>query len=294
MTFRDCYLRILPNLERLFYPFCAFLLIEYTILFFANNYTASVSSFTGITPEVLLSFYKLQNIFLFALCGGDGPGSYFLPVLVQVIVIIPILYVIGKRNVNLMLIGALATNIAFEIYVIITEMPDSTYRLLSIRYLFAMALGMGLALGMDKRWITVGGLISFIYIFAVNYLKLPPLGQPAWGSQNVFSFIWPLVLVIIALDMLPKIRNILLLQEIGKASYHIFLVQVIYFWSLGRLWSVYATAPFHAKAIIYPSAFFINILTCAILGYIFYLSENTIRQRIKVFIKNHNSNLLKG
>ena len=57
---------------------------------------------------------------------------------------------------------------------IITFVPEWAYRLLYVRYLFAGALGVWLAVSKQAtgKKVIVGALVSFIYIIAVNYLNV--------------------------------------------------------------------------------------------------------------------------
>ncbi len=83
---------------------------------------------------------------LIVLTGGQGPGSYFVPVLLQVLVALPILYWIGKRNIYALLIAAFALNLAFNL----APISPATYRLCGLRFMFVAAIGVCLALGADK------------------------------------------------------------------------------------------------------------------------------------------------
>jgi hypothetical protein len=157
-------------------------------------------------------------------------------------------------------------NMAFELYAISSNMPDWIYRLLFIRYLFAFGLGIWLFYGVDRRLLLIGGIMSFIYITAIDYFGCTPLGQPSWGSSNALSFIWPLMLVVIGLRALP---NITLISEIGKASFHIFLVQMIYFWAIGNLINTFL-----------GDSFVNNIIICILVGLLFYYFSQIVASKV--------------
>jgi len=280
-TLVQCYNNISRRLNRLVYPYCVVFSIEYLFILFANlfleNNAGMLASITGKPLEQIHAFihasYSYPHVFVFIVTGGYGPGSFFIPVLIPLILSLPILYLLARRNLLLMLVVAFIVDMTFEAYALKSGMPDWMYRLLFIRYLFAFGLGTWLAFGIDRRWLAVGGIISVIYITAVNYLGYTPLAQPSWGSQNALSFVWPLVLVVIGLHIAPEcINNIYIesISEIGKASYHIFLTQMVYFWAIGGYINKLSVA-----------SFIINIIVCVSIGLIFYYFSQIVADKVK-------------
>jgi hypothetical protein len=258
-TLVQCYYNIPRRFNRVILPYFAVLIIEYLRILVANL--------------LMGKNYSYPDVFLFILTGGYGPGGFFIPVLLSLILILPILYLLYRKNLLLMLAVAFIVNITFEVYALKSGMPNQIYRLMFFRYLFAIGLGIWLAFGIDRRWLAVGGVISFIYITAVDYFDYIPLGNPSWYSQNILSFVWPLVLVVIGLYVAPKrINNIYVwfISEIGKASYHIFLTQMVYFWVLGGYISKLSA-----------SFFIINIIICVSIGLIFNYTSQIVASKIK-------------
>jgi peptidoglycan/LPS O-acetylase OafA/YrhL len=258
------------------------LAIECFFILFVNLFESDIAgmlaSVTGRPLEnihtIIHEYYGDPHIFTSVITGGYGPGSFFVPVLIQLIVILPILYLLARRNLFLMLFAAFVFNLSFETYALRYEIPDWIYRLLFIRYLFAFGLGIWLAIGKDRRWSVVGGIMSAIYITGVNYFGFSPLAQPSWGSQNALAFVWPLVLVEIGLSVAPKRANSICIRsisEIGKASYHIFLIQMVYFWTLGRFINTLSC-----------TSFIINVIVCVLLGYAFYYISCSTANEAKV------------
>lgn len=270
VTLIQCYNNIIRRFNRLIWPYFIFLVTEYLFIVFINiinyRYVEILSEITGVSPDRISTYihsvYGFPQVFSFVVTGGYGPGSFFIPVLMPLIFVLPMLYLLARRNLTLMVSVAFIIDLAFEIYAIESSMPDWAYRLLFIRYLFAFALGIWLALGVDRKWLAIGSIISVGYITAVNYLQYAPLGQPSEGSQNALSFIWPLALVVIGLSFSPMIINNLgvrLISEIGRASYHIFLTQMVYFWTIGgKINGISA------------GVFIINIIICITIGLTFY------------------------
>lgn len=151
---------------------------------------------------------------LFVLTGGYGPGSYFVPVLMQILIALPVLYWIGERSIPAMLIAAFTLSMICEY----TNLSPAAYRLCGLRYLFAAALGVWLSFGIDRRYLVAGIAASLAYLY--NPLPLQ------WVPQNAPAFFVPLGLVVLGLNIWANS----VLAFIGKHSYEIFLSQMILFW----------------------------------------------------------------
>ena len=66
--------------------------------------------------------------------------------------------------------------------------------------------------------------------------------------------------------------------KVGQASYHIFLVQMVYFWAVASRLS-------EMPIVVYV---IINIIVCIVIGLLFFEFENNVRSLIK---KYHNKNV---
>ena len=176
-----------------------------------------------------------------------GPGNYFISLVLQFIIIFPFIYIIYLKKPRLMLFLSFSISLIFEVIMANTMIlqVSELYNACILRYIFAITLGLWAADSFNpeefkkffhnKLFIT-GVAISIAYIIASSFLsfKFPSfIFTPSnWGSQNVFSFFYPLLLIIVGIRFLPsksenKIVRFFVL--IGKASYHIFLLQIIYF-----------------------------------------------------------------
>jgi hypothetical protein len=77
------------------------------------------------------------------LSGGSGLGAYFIPVIFQSVLFVPLLFYIARRDADLMVIAALWVSVAFMAVVLWTGTPNVS-QLLYFRYLLAGALGVWL------------------------------------------------------------------------------------------------------------------------------------------------------
>lgn len=234
-------------------------------------------TFIWIVQIVLIIIVRerlpLGRIITNYLTGGEGPGGYYVPTLIQLTILFPIIYKIGKKSLNVMLIGCFTANLIFEILVESFHMPNRVYRLVMIKYLFLIALGIYLSLSnnLNKTFIFGGATLSIAYIILVSYLGIKPPLFLRLESRTLPSFFYPCLLVYLILRHV-KIRSSILkyiVTKIGKASYHIFLIQMIYFFTL-----VYIKIPLvHSK----PASWF-SIVFCVGIGITFYEIENSLRK----------------
>lgn len=260
VSFWDCYkLSIVKSrLGRIVWPFVVVFIIELLLATFTKK------------EEISLT----QMILLF-ITGGLGPGSYFFPLMIQHIIIFPLMYNMAIKNLKMMMVLVFLVDMSFEVYAYVSGMPNSYYRLLYIRYLFAVALGVWLSKRKNNNnfGLISGAVLSLIYISAVHYFGFRLPVQPDWLSQNAPSFFWPLLLTFMGLFYLPKTASslyIIIISEVGKASYHIFLVQMACFWYKGSSALV--------KGL--PIQVFtpLNVIICISIGVLFYRADVMVRK----------------
>jgi hypothetical protein len=224
-----------------------------------------------------------KKIFFSYLYGGMGPGSYFTPLFLQHLIFFPIVLWI-KERLNLFL-GDYYT-IAFffglsvfaEYLCIFFNCPNWIYRMLYVRYLFFAVVGSYLFVNsFSKKFVYVFIVLGFIYIYISSYLKFNfPCIYPSWGFQHAPAafyttfLIFSLCKIYSFIDILKKI-----LIVCGKASYHIFLIQMFWFWIFSnRILDLLRSyfCDINIVAILYIG---ISILVCISCGYLFYHFERT-------------------
>ena len=123
-------------------------------------------------------------------------------------------------------------------------MDETTYYFGVVRMFSAFALGLVLAHNIlkNKGWklrtktnivLAALGFCSAAFLL-FNAGKPTPLFRPEWLTMNLYSFFYPALLVMAALSLGPLFRKYAQglwtkIAVIGKASYHIFLVQILFF-----------------------------------------------------------------
>jgi hypothetical protein len=210
------------------------------------------------------------------LSGGYGPGSYFTPVYLQHLIVFPFVSVINRKiekiRLELQVLFWFTLSLAIDYACVIIFMPDWLYRLFYGRYLLAVVIGMWM---IDKRpsgCLSIAcTVLGFGYLTAVaQFLWKPLFMYPTWMSQHAPIYLYT-GSVFLALWYTPSFfcRITKPLLFIGRASYHVFLIQMIYFWH------------FHAPVTHFLENSILSLpvalLICCWLGVAFYFSETQIR-----------------
>ncbi|MGD1005524.1 MAG: acyltransferase family protein [Methanoregulaceae archaeon] len=256
--------------KRLLQPYIIYWLIQIVILIFFFH-----SSFDFIS--LILNFIG----------GGSGWGAYFVPVIIQSVLVIPLLYLLALRDPDLMIIVALILDILLEFTMVFFGIPQGITSVLYFRYLFAGALGVWLVTSPKRPigWLTLGGVISLIYITITCYTPLFSSFNDFYGYSGIShapAYMWTLILAIIGLLYLPRETVnwfYKYLEKAGKASWHIFLFQMLYFFFANDLITKYVTYPlseFLPDPMVVSLNFLqaiINIIVCFVVGYGWYILE---------------------
>jgi len=262
---KNCYnLNIFKGrIKRLYAPFLVIYFLE-------------VLLFKVFLSKYIDAPFLLVNLIL----GGFGPGSYYPVIMLQFLFIIPIIYVISHKYLNYSLPIFFAFGVLFEIYTYLSGMNEGVYRLLIGHYIFAIALGSYLALNqnkMNKILLYIGSILSTIYMYSSVYLNYHIFGHTYWLPEQAPAYFYTAFLFIIGINFLPKKAGFMFttIAEFGKISWHIFLIQMLYFWAI---WPgvISPHLGFQHDSIY---AIIINITACVTVGYIFYTVENSIYNR---------------
>jgi peptidoglycan/LPS O-acetylase OafA/YrhL len=139
--------------------------------------------------------------------------------------------------------------------------------------------------GGGKKPKLIVGIMSMFFgacwLIAYCYLGYQPIVIIYWSKTSLLAALWIVPIVWVLLKN-PKLSQIKCkpLEEMGKASYNIFLTQMVFFtYAVG---TVYKIIPSRALQLI------ICILVSMLVGYIFYLIESKITNRISKICKEHD------
>ncbi len=231
--------------------------------------------------------FSYINIFTCFLSGGWGPGSYYYPIMIQFVFVFPIVYFVIKRNHTLGFVFCLLANAIFEILQYSYGMNESFYRLLLFRYLMLIAFGCFLYQNREKIFRLSGGIVSlaigasFIILFV--YKNHPPVFITYWTSTCWIAglYVLPILTMLIKLDFRCTV-----LEMLGRASYNIFLVQMVYYkFYASNIYEKIERRRYELLA---------SIVICIVIGLVFYWGESFFTKKIikrleRFSIKKDNS-----
>lgn len=266
--------------ERMIFPFLLIflvVLVEVAIITFGKAHYPKLAN---------LPIYWGWQIAI-GLLPYSGPGNYFVTIMLQFIFVAPLIMWLYRKSPVVMLVTLFGIDLAFELaapYIFVGN--DYLYRACIFRYFAAIALGLWignefLATGKVSFWNRRSALIWFLlplslwYLIEAQYITQPfSLFKPEWSSQNVISYAYTTLLVMLlikAWQYLSKI-NLMPILRLGNASYHIFLVQMLYFTSFAY---IYAPSSLALRLVV-------NIVACCALGLAFQAVEQRVLRMLKI------------
>lgn len=257
---------LLPKLLRFLIPFLITFIIELPFLIIYKK----------------LDILSLIQTFV---RGGAGPGSYYTPVMIQFIFITPIIYYIIKRYGLCGMCSCFLFTAAWEAVQYSWGMDDRPYVLLVLRYVSVIAFGCYIAIGqvkLNKKVLCIMFLTGIVWQCSLCYVPLnPPFMNFSWARVNYLSslIVMPIMYVLIRKFYFSSLK-MPLIQQLGKASYNIFLVQMVYYYCVVSL--VYEKIHGILLQIV------ISVITCCCLGCIFYSIEIKITEHIVRSVKKRN------
>ncbi len=237
---------ILPKLKRILVAYGVAMIVE-TILF------------AVLQPELIGGLIKRY------LFGGWGPGSYYVPILLQLLLVFPVLFFIFNKSPIAAIIISFGGHLCFDVLANLIPISESVYRLLIFRYLAFVFLGIILYYYKDRLiealygYVLFFGALSAGYIYIYAYIGYTLTIFAKWTSTSLPTAFWAFFLVVSSFKYLRVailVDNIV--KIIGRASYHIFLVQMIYFMLIAKM---------------FESNVIINLAICMVIGIIFYYFE---------------------
>lgn len=257
--------------ERIVYPVLLIGLFELVIITFFPTVVNNAP--LPITPRLKMWLPPQTPLFLGWL-PLYAPGNYFVSITLQSIVLFPLLYYFYKRAPRATLVGCFAVNVAFEFAApyIVAHYGLFWYTTSIVRYLGAIGLGLwitdGASVLMKRNWfIAPGAAFGFAYLVASDIARTNVISyfEPYWFTQNVASFFYPLLLVVLGLRFLPQTAHGIaaVVARCGKLSFHIFLVQLVYF-AVDPLRGIIATL-YHGYYGVWLTLG-INVVVCCTLG----------------------------
>lgn len=228
----------------------------------------------GIEGIILIIIHRftIKSFVVDFFHGGYGPGSYYFPVMVQFILVYPIIHFIVKKNGMKGVILCFVINLFYEFLQRISFVPEELYRLLCFRYISVIAFGTFFALfpNIKIKWYinTIVGILGIMFIVLVEYTSYSPKIIIYWTRTSCIATLYIFPICSFLLKNRENKIKVAPIELLGKASFNIYLVQMVYYWCLsGRIYN-------------FIDSIFIriimNFLICLIGGISFYFIENRI------------------
>ena len=218
------------------------------LIFYLVSTTAGFLIYGAAFPDTfaenwILEYLLLQKSLL------EGPGNWFIPILFQSILLMPLLYKLFTKKPVITLIGCFVIEACMYLFlcfyigpitsieVILREIP---FREVILCYLSAFGIGLWFSQNhklFSKRNLFVWILfpISLIYMIAWDFFnfRLQINGSDfVRGDYNYLTFIYSALIFLIVFQLIPKNpKNIFAkaISPIGKATFHIYLTQDLYY-----------------------------------------------------------------
>lgn len=224
--------------------------------------------------------YGLLAVVFDYIKGGYGQGSYYFPMMIQFVFVFPIIYQVIKKYGFKGLGYCFCANAIYEIMKTAYGMSEGEYRLLIFRYLFAIAAGCFIAIGDIKKDIKtyiLSGLsivIGAAFICLFWYTEYTPKIL-IYGKAT--SFIAYLFIIPIMGWLIKKVwLKCGILELMGKASFNIFLVQMIYYNFSDKIYGIIQNKNLQLL---------FNIVFCVVVGILFYYLDNMVQKLIRKVIE---------
>lgn len=197
-----------------------------------------------------------------------GAGNYFIFILAVFTVVGPALWAAYRRWPRASVAAMLGADLAFELaYGALAPHVAhfSTYGTSPVRLLAAFAVGLWLADGWGlserrNRWLLAYAALSVAYMVAVQAGHPLGLFPGSWQPLNVLGFGYTALLVMAGMRWLPAAERgaWMVFSELGRASYHVYLVQTLYF-------------GFHERHLLVPVVE--DMVRPSLIGWLFYRAD---------------------
>jgi len=163
-------------------------------------------------------------------------------------------------------------------------MQPWVYRLCALRYIFILSFGVFLYCKneycRESSYILyyLVGTGGAVYILLFEYLPFKPLVTNQWTSTSVFAVM--LIVPFMKFLMTPRKLSCKVLEYIGRASFNVFLVQMLYYWIFSNKVYMYVSSNIIRLGL--------NVLICTVVGTTYWCIERPITERVfKLIEKTH-------
>lgn len=272
-TFEQTYStkNLVPRLLRFAIPYAMFFIIEVLLKY---KYEKKVGT---------LKFLWKFGMKIFR--GGDGYGSYYIPVMFQFVFLFPMIYFIVKKKGMWGVILCGIINAVYEFTSNVWGLGKPAYRLLVFRFILVIAYGCYVALYEDiqtkKIWKILCFVVGTLYIYNLMEKIYPLETFLYWKHVNMISCLY--IIPIMGFLIRKCHLGFKPLEIIGRATFDIFLTQKLYYHYFADRFVYVYIDDFYLRV-------YANIIICCIVGVIIYYIETPISNRIIKWCKGKLEN----
>lgn len=256
------------------------LMVAYSITAFIEVIAAIVFDWFRLSPqhEYIQSFSALIRWFL---TGLSGPGSYYVPIMIQLIFLLPLLYKCFTKSATRGLVICALINLVYELLVYISGLNPDVYRLLIFRYILIIGFGIYLAKIEQNKKADVGAIICLIYgiIFEIVNLRNPVVLFQSWKSTSMLCAPYAYGIMYLLMRIKHPLKETFF-STVGQISYEMFLTQMVFF-SFGGGSAVYRIFKFIPSPLNHILEAVVAIVLCFIVGYVFHAVIERIKRRFQ-------------
>ena len=213
------------------------------------------------------------DVFKTFLQGGRGQGAYYYPLMMQIIFVLPVIGIVVTRHEEKGLLLCLIANIVYEVLHVAYNVPVESYRLLVFRYIFVLAAGCYISLGKKTHLPILIGMFccGFLFLCAYMYMGYKPKYLIHWTGT---SFLASMYIVPVAWLFIRKCKlRLMPIEFLGKASYHIFVMQMLYYYTVAA--HVYQNVQSRKAQLI------ISMGSCVCAGILLYYVETPLSRALQ-------------
>ena len=281
--------QIVPKLVRYTMPFLWFYVAE-TILTFISVETGFLQYISRLDFPYNAGYadkrMTLLGTLVFFVAGGRGQhGTYYYPVIMQVVFLMPFVYNVVRKSAN-GLWKCFGVTVGLDVLVALVRhiagvnVSAGYNRMIALRYVFALALGCYMYIYRENlgkiKWFVMFA-VGVGYTFLVTYVPdYTPFVYTSWKYTSAFSMLYIAPVFVMGMKLFSK-TQIRPIEELGKASYHIFMVQILYF-------NFFAPLVWTAPKSVIPNDYVgmaISLVVCLAGGYGYYLLYNFVSCKYK-------------
>lgn len=265
--------RFSRRFNRFFIPWIITIAVQIVLLFV-------LLGATKLSPSALM-----RILFL----GGRGPGAYYVMLTFQILAFFPLMKYAFEKSPGRATVLFLSAQIAWEFLCTYKGISDEAYNILIPRFFSMLLLGFLAYYYINTFRKTVIPLLSIAigggFLINTYYMGfIPVLAMSQWNRTflaGLFSF--GVFLYILRLEpIFQRFRGLLSpVCYVGKASWHIMLAQMTYFYFARSL-------DFEARFTSLWVRALVDVIISLVLGCSFYFLESSIRKLISGRIQTAN------